>query len=52
MAHGLMKSRLLIVENKRQLFIGAKDKNLSCFAIDKGKTKVVFADIIMLGSVF
>jgi hypothetical protein len=36
-----MRSWPLILENKCQSFIGAKDKSLSCFATKKGGTKVV-----------
>jgi len=48
-----MESRLLMVENKGQSFIRAKDKNLPCFVqLIKGRPRLFFffSGIIMLDS--
>lgn len=47
-----MESRSLMLKNISQLFIRAKDKTLSFFTIDKGRTKIVFASKTILGIVF
>lgn len=47
-----MRSQLLMLDNRSQPFIRAKDKSLSYCATNKGRTGVVFVGRTMLGSVF
>jgi hypothetical protein len=46
-----MESQLLILKNKSQSFIEAKDKRLSCFTTSKGRT-MLFLQAEQCGVVF
>ena len=41
-----------MLENRSYQFIGVKEKILSCFATDKGRTRDAFPDKTMLNNVF
>jgi len=52
MVHALIGYWPLMLENRSQLFIAAKNKSLSWTATDNRGTKAIFAARIILGSFF